>query len=794
MNEAIPKYRLKSGNNYLPVPALIWVPPWLLGIIFTIYQSNYILLLLLASLSFLLFFNLKTRLISIVILSFIAGSLYTLNHQKKSFNHISNYLSYKYELIDTLATKDYISQQITGKIVSHKHITQNSNRYILKLNTIANIPIAGQIYLYTKENLNYGDKIQTVAKIQPFKITNPGQIDFNKINSRADIYAQAIHLSPIIFLGNSSSGFKKMIYQFRDFINNKIDKTLDYSAPLAKTLILGERSYLNQYNKDYRTEILPDSGLSHLFAVSGLHIGVIMLFSFYILRFLRFNNILSKAITLIILVCYAFICNGSTTITRAVLFFSIFFIANSSSRLISDWQVYLISLFFITLVNPLLLFNPGLQFSYVAIGAIFISKAMLRKMKITISLRIIVKYVLTIFIINILLSPLLIYYFQTINFNTLISNILGIPFISIIMPLFILIIILPPLNILTLSAEFLTELFNYSILFLSSLPFKYSISFSLNHLILIFICLCIAIVIVAYFKKKRRYSLIFVFLIILIISIPSTRHVFKVIFFNVGKADCCLIEFSKRDLLLIDTGDFEDKPNNISYNLIPYLNQNNYRKISKVILTHQHTDHYGGIFKLSKTTKIDTVFITQNFLNSPTGNELINYPSLKSTYFYVVSDTLTLKYSNYKIKFIHPDKDYQSENENNNSLVCQIDFKNLKFLFTGDIEKEAEKYIVNNYSQNLNASILKIPHHGSQTSSSTDFISNINPQYCIISSNNQPGFPNDKTIETINKYCQNHYTTNKDGAIVISQKQDNIFLLKTYLTNINKLIYLNVVE
>lgn len=107
---------------------------------------------------------------------------------------------------------------------------------------------------------------------------------------------------------------------------------------------------------------------------------------------------------------------------------------------------------------------------------------------------------------------------------------------------------------------------------------------------------------------------------------------------------------------------------------------------------------------------------------------------------------------------------------NNNSLVCKLNYKNYSMLFTGDIEAIAEKAILKKYSKNLNilkSDILKVAHHGSKTSSITEFIEKIKPKYAIIGvgEDNKFGHPSDSTIQNLEKANIRIYRTDKMGEI-----------------------------
>lgn len=120
---------------------------------------------------------------------------------------------------------------------------------------------------------------------------------------------------------------------------------------------------------------------------------------------------------------------------------------------------------------------------------------------------------------------------------------------------------------------------------------------------------------------------------------------------------------------------------------------------------------------------------------------------------------------------------------NNNSLVCKLNYKNYSMLFTGDIEAIAEKAILKKYSKNLNilkSDILKVAHHGSKTSSITEFIEKIKPKYAIIGvgEDNKFGHPSDSTIQNLEKANIRIYRTDKMGEIEIKTNGKEIKINK----------------
>ncbi len=124
-----------------------------------------------------------------------------------------------------------------------------------------------------------------------------------------------------------------------------------------------------------------------------------------------------------------------------------------------------------------------------------------------------------------------------------------------------------------------------------------------------------------------------------------------------------------------------------------------------------------------------------------------------------------------------------SENSiNNNSLVCKLNYLDFSVLFTGDIEKLAEEKIIQSNLEILNSTIIKVPHHGSNTSSTEKFIKAVNPKFALIGvgRNNKFGHPNLDVIERLTSLGIKIFRTDLNGEILITVKSNSSFEIKTF--------------
>jgi len=739
-----------------------------------------------------------------MVISFLFGYLWSTYTYKLPDNHISNiftlkdadkqtqYISSDKRWVadtytDTSQYRPYIRQLAIGMIASDAYKSRGDiYRYRLRLRSLAGIDIAGEGYLYTKNStLRYGDIIETALNITQSRPTNPGQIDYATNMAREGIYFTAREYTPIEVIDHQGSPIKKRVYQIKDWLHHRYEKMLTYALPIALATVLSERGYLEQYGEDFPTE-LNTSGVLHLFAVSGLHIGIFTLILMLLVSILRIPRTLGNVIVVFFLLTYILILNGSPPIVRAGIIVLLMMMADWLDRIVSPWQILLMTLFFATLIYPKSLFSVSLQYTFLAYsGIIFsmeLSDSLMHKWRdylydkeisnvfFTKIIPYIIQYLAVVTCIQLMILPVSIYYFNQINLNAFFANLVCIPLFSLLLPLLFMIIILPfPLFINV--AEALSALFFHTIRFFSRFPFVYDVYVGTLKLIFMMIMIFFGMLLIVYGKNHLRRiegAVLCVLSLFLLIASPKEQG-FEMVFFDVGNGDACLVRFSNEDIMIVDVAEFDNNGKNISRNMVRYLQEQHISSIHKVLLTHNHSDHYGGIKYLGEHIPIDTLIVNQSFMVSEMAQDIRRNKHFADTVFWVIDDTLTYRKQDYQMQFLHPSDGFFDTNENNNSIVCRLVYQNVSILFAGDIERRVEDMLLRESPENLKSDILKAAHHGSGTSSSFKFVEAVDPEVFIISaSNNQNRYlTSPTTFTTASHFANKVYQTGKDGAVVM---------------------------
>ena len=219
----------------------------------------------------------------------------------------------------------------------------------------------------------------------------------------------------------------------------------------------------------------------------------------------------------------------------------------------------------------------------------------------------------------------------------------------------------------------------------------------------------------------------------------------SVIFVDVGQGDCEIIRLADGRNILIDAGTDEGE-----YDLVKKIKDYGIKKFDIVIATHPHEDHIGGMDAVIDSFEIGTVYMPDAATNTKTFESLLD--SIENKNAKVIkakAGVNVIDEENINMVFVAPNSD-KYEDLNNYSAVLKFTYGDCSFLFTGDAEKLSENEILEN-SWDVRADVLKVGHHGSSTSSSTDFIDAVNPDYAIIEvgADNEYGHPHKETEKVL---------------------------------------------
>ena len=657
---------------------------------------------------------------------------------------MTNFISYqsKYQKDTTIIEGTIYDYQISDNKIS---LTISAKEKIVGTYYFKN----EQEQEYYQKNLSLGDTFVIEGTLNiPYQNTIPNTFNYRKYLYQKHIYYQ-IKIQKLTKIKDNTS----IINHLRTNINNYLT-TIDNTGYL-KTFILGNKDTLDE-------EVMTsyqDNGLSHLFSISGMHINLLATLILYLLKKISYNNFYNYSIVLAFILFYAIIINFGTSVIRTIVMFTLFTINKLFNIKIKSIDLMLLTLSIIIIFDPFIFHDIGFQFSYItSFTLILLSK------KINNYHNYFIKSLYTSFICTLVSLPICLANFYQVSIISIILNIIFIPLVSyIIFPLCIMSLILPfLLPILNLFTTFLEKIS----LIANDIPYTKLILPKPSFILIVFYYFAIYLAL-----YRTKYLLLF---LILIISHKISIYLdpsMNIIFFDVGQGDSVLISYPYNQLnILIDTGGLTNNTENYSITqnkTIPYLKSQGITQIDYLILSHGDYDHIGEGLNLVNNFKIKNVIFNNDSYNN-IEKELIKALQEKKIKYYQNIKELNTK-SN-KLYFLN-NKLY--DNENNNSNVIYFNYNNIKMLFMGDAGIEVEEDILEEYNID-NIDILKVGHHGSKTSSSQNFIDNINPRYSIISvgKNNRYGHPNAEVLNNLDNSII--YRTDIDGSIIFKIKSNNL--------------------
>ena len=649
------------------------------------------------------------------------------------------------------------SDSFNGIITSLK-----TNGDLLTVEILGSEKIIGNYYFKTEVEKNnfikdyqLGDKVEVNGTFnKPNNNTVFNLFNYHKYLETKKIY-YLMDISSIKKIANNKNIFYKII--------NLIDKRINTykSKKYLKAFILGKTDLLDDDIKTNYQEL----GVSHLLAISGMHISLFSGIILFLLKKCHIGGNISYFITILFLLFYMKLTGNTSSVSRAVILFMLLTFNKMFNFKLSTLKIWCFTFSIIIFKNPYSLVDVGFQFSFTVSFYLILLQKNLISNNYFIGL-------LKISFVSLLVSlPISIYYFYQVNFLSIIWNLIFVPLIS---------IIIFPLSLVTFIIPYFDALLYLLINIMESIAGVCNsikmFQFIFGKPSLIWIFLYYLIITLWLYKKYFVFKYVLIGLLVFqyfkLLIIPN--NFFMMI--DVGQGDSLLIHYNNVSIL-IDTGGKvsyqkekwqERKTKSIADSkLIPLLKSYGIRKINYLVTTHGDYDHMGEAINLVNNFKVDNVIFNCGEFNE-LEKELIKVLDKKKIKYYSCIKELNI--DNNKLYFLQT-KEYDNENDNSNVIYTELD--GYKFMFMGDAGVEKEKDILNKYNIS-GIDVLKIGHHGSKTSSSKEFINEINPNYSIISvgKNNRYGHPNKEVLNNLSD--SKIYRTDQDGSIMFKIKKNKL--------------------
>lgn len=610
---------------------------------------------------------------------------------------------------------------------------------------------------FYQDNLLLGDKVEVEGELnEASNNTLPNIFNYKKYLYYNKIY-YLIEADKIRKIENNT----KISYYIKNKIRDRVEN-IDATGYL-KIFILGDKKGVdNEVMSNYQV-----NGVSHLFSISGMHISLLASIILFLFKKVSYNNKLNYFMVILFLGFYLFLTDCSPSILRATIMFILLAINKCYNLKISSLDIVLLVLVIVIIINPFYIYNVGFQFSYLISFTLILLSSKIRNINGSLKRNLYISLVC--FLVSL---PISIYNFYQVNILSIFLNIILIPLVS---------IIVYPLSLMVFIFPFLGKVFEISVVVLEYVNSMVS-SVTIFQLVLskpnLLLIIVYYFVIYLSLYNKKWFIILFLLVFVHKISIYFDNSL-EVLVIDVGQGDSIFIKLPyNKGNILIDTGGIMSYNNeewskrNNTYNItknktIPYLKSIGISKLDYLILTHGDYDHMGEAISLVNNFKLEKVILNCGSYND-LENELIKVLEKKNIKYY--SCIKELNVDNNKLYFLNT-RIY--DNENDNSNVIYFNYNNYKFLFMGDAGIDREKDILENYNLKK-IDFLKVGHHGSNTSTSEEFINSIDPKYSLISvgENNRYGHPKEIVLETLSN--SKIYRTDIDGSVMLKVKNNKL--------------------
>ncbi len=644
--------------------------------------------------------------------------------------------------------------------------------------------------------LKYGDHIVCKGNLRaPPGLRNPGGFDYRSYLAANGIHAimsmESDVMLQVLAENKGTWLLQRGVYPVRRFVLDIVSKSLNgQPAALLKGLLVGAR-------EDIHTELynaFANVGVIHVLAVSGLHVGFILIGLNFIFKTLGLGPIYKGVLTLAGLYFFVLLTGSHPPVVRAAIMAGTYTLGKMLHRRATAVNTLSIAILIILLLNPLDLFQVGFQLSCTAVlGIVLLYRAFAQWLNLVFTRlyeqdRRILINIIQLFLVSLAAQlatlPLTAWYFGRVPVVSLLLNLLIVPLTMVVVSAgfagAIIAALFQPLGVLIIWLDgWLLKVMILVVEWSSALPFAGLQTARPSFLwILIYFTMLASVLAAAYNRKQAFKGLVFVFLIL--IAINAWKPIFqkeklRVTFFDVGQGDAALFEYPDGSNMLIDCGERSEHFDCGEQVIAPYLLQNGIQTLDVLVVTHTHSDHCGG-----------APFLIRNFdvkrLVLPATSDTINALKIQLD---SLARSLTVERTNPfagdiiecgkygKAMVLHPDSgmiNHVNEHPaelNNASLVMLVPWGQFKFFLTGDAEKESESRFLQ-YGDLLNCDVLKVGHHGSDTATGKALLDKTSPQYAVVSvgHRNRFGLPSDSLMQEIVDRGTQVLRTDRDGAIV----------------------------
>jgi competence protein ComEC len=698
---------------------------------------------------------------------------------------------------------------LEGTLAREPEKLPNRSRWLLRCERVWHptgaAEISGNLLVSLRQarrEWHYGDRVRFWIRPQaPRDTGNPGGFDYGTYLARQEIYAIGYleNDQEVELLVRNPGPVRGAIESLRREIRRYIDRHVSGDeAALMKALVVGD---MGAVTKQVREEFTA-AGVNHVLSISGLHVSMLGLVVFWLIRFgcsyspyllLRWNLLkIGTFCSFLSVVFYTAIAGAMVPTVRSAIMIGVYELAVLLDREEEVFASLTFAALLIALIWPAVIADISFQLSFLAV--LFIVWGMRRMMDGTPRRRPRDelpqerswwkskleqgKFHLAVpFFATLGTGPLIAHYFGHLSLAGFISNPVIVPLVGfIVVPLGLAMgffsLILPAVaGVLVWPAEYLLSATLWLVRLFARLPLA-NVAVPVPN---VFEVTALYLFIIAFFLLRRnRFAIVAVAVFAMALAVDGfywwrerwDRKELRVTHLNVGQGDAAVVELPRSKVLVIDAGgaalgDFDTGESIVG----PFLRSRKILKVDYLFLSHPRVDHYGGMRSIAME------FAPVEFWSGPTKGRTTRFDDLEEALEQTRIKRVTLSdqepcraIDGVKLCVLYPPPDGVDDT----SVVLRLEFGKVRFLFAGDLDKHDEQRLQSQAGQ-LRSPVLKVPRHGSSGSSTQEFVAAVRPSLAIFSvgSRNPFGFPRDEVVARYRQVGAEILRTDQDGAVII---------------------------
>ena len=667
------------------------------------------------------------------------------------------------------------------------------------------------------QDVSPGDWIRFAASLRPVRnFKTPGAFDQENWRAIRGVMVKGFVNHPLRFsqVGHSRSSSDMSLLRYwlesgRRAIMLGIDRCLEGPARgIAMALLLGERAWLSNNLK----EAFARAGIGHLLAVSGIHMALAAVLIGGLARALLLRSEwitlrfpvkkLATSLALIGAVTYAGLAGFSPSAVRAMVMILAFGTAFLIDRPQTPLNSLALAAWALLIFNPLYLFGISFQLSFTAVFFLIIFSSYLRsvpeekKQDGQKTFWIYIKgFILVTLIATLATTPFVAWHFQRVCLVGLLTNLLVVPVTSF--------VILPGLLFGTILLPFFPELtsglwqgvgwlLDYLVDFINFISgWNWSAVWVSRPSILQVSLFYLFLGSIAFMRHWKTSRILAISFFALLLSASAYRewslsHQDSLRFhvLDVGQGTSQVVELPEGRLMVMDGGGLRTPYFDVGERVVaPFIRYLGYGKIDIIVLSHPEQDHMGGLTALVKQFPVGELWTNEDISRNLSWKRLLEACSQRGVRHMVWRKGGTEHIGDVRIK-VRPSTGCKgARGKNGRSLVVELDYGKRSILLTGDIGRTREQCLL---KQGLGpVDVLVVPHHGSKTSSSSEFVRRIRPEIAIVPVGwrNSLGLPNSQVLGRYKKAGSNLLRTNLDGTVCVETNGD-VLTVDTYVSHL----------